>query len=40
LGGNNQSLTSPNATQVIPSVDARSATAYAFPPSNYGVFKI
>jgi hypothetical protein len=40
LGGNNQSLTSPNATQVIPSVDARLATAYAFPPSNYGVFKI
>jgi hypothetical protein len=40
LVGNNQSLTSPNATQVIPSIDARLATAYAFPPSNYGVFKI
>ena len=40
LVGNNQSLTSPNATQVIPSIDARLATAYTFPPSNYGVFKI
>jgi hypothetical protein len=40
LVGNNQSLTSPNATQVIPSVDARLATAYTFPPSNYGLFKI
>jgi hypothetical protein len=39
-GINNQSLTSPNATQVIPSIDARLATAYAFPPSDYGQFKI
>jgi hypothetical protein len=39
-GANNQSLTSPNATQVVPSIDARLATAYVFPPSNYGVFKI
>jgi hypothetical protein len=38
--GNNQSLTSPNATQVIPSIDARLAAAYAFPPTNYGVFRI
>jgi len=40
LGLNNQSLSSPNATQVIPSIDARLATAYTFPPSNYGQFKI
>ena len=40
VGVNNQSLTSPNATQVIPSIDARLATAYAFPPGNYGQFKI
>ena len=39
-GVNSQSLTSPNATQVIPSIDARLATAYAFPPSEYGQFKI
>ena len=40
VGPNNQSLTSPNATQVVPSFDARLATAYAFPASNYGQFKI
>jgi Legionella pneumophila major outer membrane protein precursor len=40
LVGNNQSLTSPNATQVIPSIDARLAAAYAFPATNYGVFRI
>ena len=40
VGPNNQSLTSPNATQVVPSIDARLATAYAFPPTNYGQFKI
>jgi hypothetical protein len=40
VGPNNQSLTSPNATQVVPSIDARLATAYAFPPNNYGQFKI
>jgi hypothetical protein len=39
-GVNNQSLTSPNATQVIPSIDGRLATAYAFPPSNYGLFTV
>jgi hypothetical protein len=39
-GVNSQSLTSPNATQVIPSIDARLASAYAFPPSEYGQFKI
>jgi major outer membrane protein len=39
-GVNNQSLTSPNATQVIPSIDARLATAYTFLIGNYGLFKI
>jgi hypothetical protein len=40
VGPNNQSLTSPNATQVVPSFDARLATAYAFPATSYGQFKI
>jgi hypothetical protein len=40
LVGNSQSLTSPNATQVIPSIDARLGAAYTFLRSNYGVFKI
>jgi hypothetical protein len=40
VGPNNQSLTSPNATQVIPSIDARLATVYSFPASTYGQFKI
>jgi Legionella pneumophila major outer membrane protein precursor len=40
VGPNNQFLTSPNGTQVVPSIDARLATAYAFPATNYGQFKI
>jgi hypothetical protein len=40
IGPNNQSLTSPNATQVVPSIEARLATAYAFPVNTYGQFKI
>jgi Legionella pneumophila major outer membrane protein precursor len=40
LAGNNQSLTSPNATRVLPSIDARLATAYTFAPSAYGLFKV
>jgi hypothetical protein len=40
VGLNNQSLTSPNATQVIPSIDGRLATAYTFPASNYGLFTV
>jgi len=40
LGINNQSLTSRNATRVIPSIDARLATAYTFAPSDYGLFKV
>ena len=39
-GINNQSLTSPNATRVIPNVDAKLATAYVFPENAYGVFKV
>ncbi len=37
---NNQALTSPNETQLVPSFDAKFGTAYVFPPSNYGQFKI
>jgi hypothetical protein len=37
---NNQALTSPNATQVVPSFDARLGAAYSFPPSNFGRFKL
>ncbi len=37
---NNQSLTSPNAMQVVPSIDARLGAAYSFPPSNFGRFKL
>jgi hypothetical protein len=40
LGVNNQSLTSPNATRIVPSIDARMATAYTFAPSTYGLFKV
>jgi Legionella pneumophila major outer membrane protein precursor len=40
VGVNNQALTSPNATPVIPSIDARLATAYSFPSSGYGQFKV
>jgi hypothetical protein len=37
---NNQALTSPNETQVVPGFDARLGTSYTFPPSIYGQFKI
>jgi hypothetical protein len=40
LTGNSQYLSSPNATQVIPSVDAKLATAYNFPTTSYGQFRI
>jgi hypothetical protein len=40
VGPNNQALTSPNATQVIPSIDARLATLYTFPLASYGLFTI
>jgi hypothetical protein len=39
-GPNSQFLKSPDATRVVPSIDARLATAYAFPPGNYGQFKV
>jgi Legionella pneumophila major outer membrane protein precursor len=37
---NNQSLTSPSETQVVPSFDAKFGTVYLFPPSQYGQFKL
>src|SRR6201999_2075918 len=40
VGINNQALTSPDATRVIPSIDARLATAYTFPAGNYGLFRV
>ena len=39
-GPNNQSLTSPDSTRVVPSIDAKLATAYNFAPSAYGQFKV
>jgi len=35
-----QYLQSPNATRVIPAIDARLATAYNFAPTAYGRFKV
>jgi hypothetical protein len=35
-----QYLASPNATRIVPSIDARLATAYTFPATNYGLFKV
>ena len=40
VGVNNQSLTSPNAIQLVPSIDAKLAAAYNFAPSQYGQFKV
>lgn len=40
IATNNQSLTSPTATQVIPSFDAKLGTAYTFPATRYGLFKL
>jgi hypothetical protein len=37
---NVQSLTSPSATQVVPSIEVRLATAYAFPPTDHGQFRM
>jgi hypothetical protein len=37
---NVQALTSPNKTQVVPSLDAKLGSAYTFPPGNFGQFKI
>jgi hypothetical protein len=35
-----QYLASPRAIQVVPSVNARLASAYTFPPSDFGLFQI
>jgi hypothetical protein len=40
LGINSQSLTSPNATRIVPSIDTRLATAYTFAPSAYGLLRV
>jgi len=37
---NNQSLTSPNATQVVPSIDSKLAGAYSFPLGCRSLFRI
>ena len=37
---NNQALISPDATQLVPSVEAKLAVAYILPPGPYGQFKI
>jgi hypothetical protein len=39
-GVNNQYIASPNATRLVPSIDARLATAYTFAPTAYGLFKV
>ncbi|MDP2298161.1 MAG: Lpg1974 family pore-forming outer membrane protein [Pseudolabrys sp.] len=39
-GPNNQSLTSPDSTRVVPSMDAKVAAAYKFAPSDYGQFRV
>jgi major outer membrane protein len=36
----NQYLASPKAMQVVPSINARLAAAYTFPPSDFGLFQI
>ena len=40
VGPNAQALFSPNSTQVVPGIDARLATAYTFPSTSYGQFKL
>lgn len=40
FGLSSQYLASPDATRVVPSIDARLATAYTFAPSAYGLFKV
>jgi hypothetical protein len=39
-GVNTQFLSSPNATRVIPSIEAKLAAAYTFAPSSYGLFRV
>lgn len=40
ISTNDQSLTSPDATEVVPSIDGKVGVAYAFPPTNYGALKL
>lgn len=40
VGFNGQAIFSPDATQVVPGIDARLAAAYSFPSSSYGRFKL
>jgi Legionella pneumophila major outer membrane protein precursor len=40
ITNNYQTLTSPNATAVVPSFDAKVGTAYIFPFNDYGLFKV
>ncbi|MES2197347.1 MAG: Lpg1974 family pore-forming outer membrane protein [Pseudomonadota bacterium] len=40
FGLSEQYLASPNATRVVPSIDARLATAYTFAPTSLGLFKV
>jgi Legionella pneumophila major outer membrane protein precursor len=39
-GVNTQFLTSPNATRVVPSIEAKLAAAYTFAPSSYGLLRV
>ena len=40
FGLSSQYITSPNTTRVVPSIDGRLATSYAFAPTAYGLFKV
>ena len=40
FGLSSQYLASPNAIRVVPSIDARLATAYTFAPTSLGLFKV
>lgn len=40
FGLSSQYLASPDATRVVPSIDARLATAYTFAPNSLGLFKV
>ncbi len=39
-GPNNQSITSPDTTRIVPGIDTRLAVAYMFPPGDYGQFRL
>jgi len=40
FGLSSQSISSPNATRVVPSIDGKLASAYTFAPTAYGLFKV